>query len=82
MKIFEADDRKRLEFLTKEDDKLFAQRHQITYLLMNRHLQDGATGNDFTEQLRTDPMTTAQLTDPDHLFYIAQKNVHVKNMKR
>lgn len=24
---------------------------------------------------------TAQLRDPDHLFYIAQKNVHVKNMK-
>lgn len=24
---------------------------------------------------------TAQLTDSDHLFYVAQKNVPVKNMK-
>lgn len=46
------------------------------YLLMNRHLQDAATGN-----LGSTGSRTAQLTDPGHLFYMAQKNVHVKNMK-
>lgn len=52
MKIFEADDQERLEFITIEDDKLFAIGHQIMYFLMNSHLQDAATGNDFTQKFR------------------------------
>lgn len=81
MKIFEADDQEKLEFIAIEDDKLFAVGHQIMYFLMNRRLPDAATGNGFTQKFRKRRDRTAQLTDSDHLFYEVQKNVPVKNMK-
>lgn len=73
MKIFEADDQERLEFITIEDDKLFAIGHQIMYFLMKYFLicKMQLQGMTLHKNLGSAGSRTAQLTDSDHLFYVA-----------